>query len=74
MYERSGGGTNSPQIFFLLRKNILSTDLKRKIEVVCVFWEPGSSVGIATDYRLEGPVRTSFSARPEQPWGSPSLL
>ena len=39
---------------------------------------PGSSVSIATDYGLDGPgpnpggVR--FSARPDQPWGPPSLL
>jgi len=30
---------------------------------------PGSSVGIATDYRLE-----RFSARPDQPWSPPNLL
>jgi hypothetical protein len=39
----------------------------------------GSSVGIATDYRLDGPGVESqwgarFSARPDQPWGPPSLL
>ena len=39
---------------------------------------PGSSVGIATDYGLDGPgpnpggVR--FYARPDRPWGPPSLL
>ena len=40
---------------------------------------PGSSVGIATE--LPGwtvqdriPVTTSFSARPDRPWGPPSLL
>ena len=47
---------------------------------------PGSSVGIATDYGLDGPgsnvylqkkkipVGTRFSARPDRPWGPPSLL
>jgi len=40
---------------------------------------PGSSVGIATDYGLDGPgIETRwgarFSARPDRPWGSPSLL
>ena len=39
---------------------------------------PGSSVGIATDYGLDGPgsnpVGTRFSARPHLPWGPPSLL
>jgi len=39
---------------------------------------PGSSVGIATDYGLDGPgsnaVATRFSARPDRPWGPPSLL
>jgi hypothetical protein len=40
---------------------------------------PGSSVGIATDYGLDGPGIESrwgarFSARPDRPWGTPSLL
>ena len=40
---------------------------------------PGSSVGIATDYGLDGPgiespVGAKFSARPDRPWGPPSLL
>jgi len=41
---------------------------------------PGSSVGIATYYGLDGPVIESwwggarFSARPDRPWGPPSLL
>ena len=39
---------------------------------------PGSSVGIVTDYRLDGPgsspVGTRFSARQDRPWGPPSLL
>jgi len=39
---------------------------------------PGSSVGIATVYELDGPgsilVGTKFSARPDRPWGPPSLL
>jgi len=34
---------------------------------------PGSSVGIAIDYGLDGPV-SRFSARPDRPWGPPSLL
>ena len=44
-------------------------------------WEnsgPGSSVGIATDYGLDGrgsnPGRARFSTRPDRPWGLPSLL
>ena len=38
--------------------------------------EPDSSVGKATDYGLDGriPVGTRFSARPDRPWGPPSLL
>ena len=36
-------------------------------------WGPGSSVGIVTDYRLDGPG-PRFSARPDRPWGPPSLL
>jgi hypothetical protein len=39
---------------------------------------PGSSVGIATDYGLNArgsnPVGVRFSARPDRPWGPPSLL
>ena len=39
---------------------------------------PGSSVGIATDYWLDGPGIESrwarFSARPDRPWGPPNLL
>ena len=35
----------------------------------------GSSVGIATDYGLDGPgIESRFSARPDRPWGPPSLL
>ena len=38
----------------------------------------GSSVGIVTDYGLDGlglhPGRAKFSARPDRPWGPPSLL
>ena len=41
------------------------------------FW-PFSSVGIATDYGLDGPDRipvgTRYSARPDRPSGPPSLL
>jgi hypothetical protein len=41
--------------------------------------EPGSSVGIATDLGAgwsgdQIPVGARFSARPDQPWGPPSLL
>ena len=46
-------------------------------QCVCVCG-PGSSVGIATDYRLDGPGSnpggTRFSVRPDRPWGPPSLL
>ena len=40
---------------------------------------PGSSVGIATEVtgwavRDRIPVGTRFSARPDRPWGPPSLL
>jgi len=37
---------------------------------VCVCG-PGSSVGIATDYGLDGPVSNPDG---DEPWGSPSLL
>jgi len=32
---------------------------------------PGSSVGIATDFGVDGP---GFSSRPDRPWAPPSLL
>ena len=39
---------------------------------------PGSPVGIATDYWLDGPgsnpAGARFSARPDRPWAPPSLL
>jgi hypothetical protein len=40
---------------------------------------PGSSVGVATDYGLEGPGIESrwgeiFRTRPDRPWGPPMLL
>jgi hypothetical protein len=41
---------------------------------------PGSSVGIATGYGLDGPGIENpgggeiFSTRPDRPWGPPSLL
>jgi hypothetical protein len=41
--------------------------------------EPGSSVGIANDYGLDGPGIESrwgeiFRTRPDRPWGQPNLL
>jgi hypothetical protein len=46
--------------------------------VYCNNGGPGSSVGTATAYGLEGrgsnPGRARFSARPDRPWGPPSLL
>jgi hypothetical protein len=53
-----------------------------------MFRGPGSSVGIATDYELDGPGIKSilwnkkkypgggeiFRTRPDRPWGPPSLL
>ena len=57
-----------------------SVDDKKKTflpGVICACG-PGSSVGIATDYGLDGsgsnPGGTRFSARPDRPWGPPSLL
>ena len=52
---------------------------------ICVIWKliflscgPGSSVGIATDYGLDGPGIESrwgeIFRRPYRPWGPPSLL
>ena len=43
-----------------------------------MFLWSGSSVGIATDYALDGPGSNpsgdEISAHPDQPWGPPSLL
>ena len=43
-----------------------------------IYCGPGSSVGIATDYRLDVrdriPLGTRFFARLHRPWGPPSLL
>ena len=46
-----------------------------------IYRGPGSLVGIATDYGLDGlgskkeiPVGTRSSARPDRPWGPLSLL
>jgi hypothetical protein len=35
---------------------------------------PGSSVGIATGYGLDGPGIEIFRTRPDRPWGPPRLL
>ena len=47
------------------------------IHVISSSW-PGSSVGIVTDYGLDRPGSNPggmrFSARPDRPWGPPSLL
>ena len=48
------------------------------IIIIIYLCGPGSSVSIATDYGLEGPESnpggTRFSARPDRPWGPPSLV
>ena len=46
---------------------------------ICMYSGPGSSVGIATELpgwtvRDRIPEGTRFSARPDRPWGPPSLL
>jgi len=52
--------------------------LKFIIIYLCVNFRPGSSVGIATDYGLDGPGSNpggdEISTRPDWPWGPPSLL
>ena len=35
---------------------------------------PGSVVGIATGYGLDGPRIETFRTCPDRPWGPPSLL
>jgi hypothetical protein len=49
--------------------------------VLVLFGGPGSSVGIATDYRLDGPGQKTksrwgeiFCTRPDRPWGPPNLV
>jgi hypothetical protein len=48
------------------------------MNVVSTRCGPGSVVGIATGYRLDGPGinpgGARFSAHPDRPWGPPSLL
>jgi hypothetical protein len=49
------------------------------LEYCYILGGPGSSVGITTDYGLDGPgiespVVARYSARPDRPWGPPSLL
>jgi len=46
---------------------------------ILLFWGPGSVVGIATAYGLDGPGIESrwgeiFRTSPDRPWGPPSLL
>jgi len=55
---------------------IYSSHKRTRIAKCC---GPGSSVGIATELRGwkvrdRMPVGTRFSARPDHPWGPPSLL
>jgi hypothetical protein len=57
--------------------NMVSNIIRRYIEHMS---GPGSSVGIATDYGLDGPGIESrwggeiFRTCPDRPWGPPSLL
>jgi len=45
---------------------------------IYIYCGPGSSVGIATNYGLDGPgsnpAGDEIFARPDRPWGPPSLL
>ena len=46
---------------------------------IWLYYGPGSSIGIATDYGLHGPGIESrwgarFSACPDRPWGPPTCL
>ena len=63
-----------PKIFFAKQQRVLNI----KQGIINMGCGPGSSVGIATDYGLEGPgsnpVGTRFSARPGRPWGTSTLL
>ena len=79
------------EIYLLIKyiKSVLSIVRKRlsyiedarclKVKLIKKACGPGSSVGITTDYGLDGPGIESrwgsrFSARPERPWEQPSLL
>ena len=48
------------------------------IHIYIYTYGPGSSVGIATEFGLDGPGSNpggdQISARPERPWGPPILL
>ena len=56
-----------------------NSSLRSFLQPTVTYCGPGSSVGIATDYGLDGPGLESrwaarFSARPDRPWGPNSLL
>ena len=61
--------------YFLVNIGSEKPKIRRPYLRIC---GPGSSVGIATDYRLDGPAsnpgEARFSARPDRPWGPPRLL
>jgi len=54
-------------------------DLGNHVPFLMLMCGPGSSVGIATDYGLDGPGSNpggdeNFRTCPDRPWGPPSLL
>jgi hypothetical protein len=56
--------------------NSIRKRLRACYDILC---KPGSSVGIATGYGLDGPGSNPgggeiFRTRPDRPWGPPSLL
>ena len=62
-----------------LGKNIFKVLVDNTMYITVILCGPGSSVGIATDYGLDGPGSNPsgdeiFRTHPDRPWGPPSLL
>jgi len=67
------------RIFAISGMNKDYTSITIDLHVISILCGPGSSVGIATDYGLDGPGSNPggdeiFRTRPYRPWGPPSLL
>jgi hypothetical protein len=76
VHPMEGGGVSRDDLDpVLLLQNSISPGIERWILVFC---RPGISVGIASDYGLDGPGIESRWGEiflcPDWPWGLPSLL
>ena len=75
---RSPKKTKKNYMIFYLDSHIPIVKCKIFRRVMLRFGGPGSSVGIVTEYGLDGPGIESrwgeIFRRPDRPWGPPSLL